>query len=109
MLKLGTLVLFLAAAATTFAGTVYHISLFEPSVIHGSTLKAGDYKVEVEGDKAVIHDGKNVVEAPVKVESTAAKISETQIIGNGNPESGAPLQVEAIRIGGTHTILHFEK
>jgi len=77
--------------------------------ISGTTPKAGDYKVEVEGDKAVIHDGKNVVEAAVKVESTAAKITETQVISNGTPDSGAPMQVEAIRIGGSHIILHFEK
>jgi len=57
----------------------------------------------------VIHDGKNVVEAPVKVESTTAKIAETQVLCNGPADSSAPMQVEAIRIGGTHTILHFEK
>jgi len=72
MLSFGTLALAVASAASS-----YHFSIFEPSVVAGQELKPGDYKVEVNGNKAMIKTGKQIVEAPVTVQDGTEKFSET--------------------------------
>jgi hypothetical protein len=84
------------------ASNSYKVTLFQPSVISGQELKPGDYKVEVNGDKMTIKNGKNSVEAPVKVETGDAKFSSTSVrYDNGNGK----YKVQEIRIGGTTTKL----
>ena len=93
-----TLALAVASAATSF-----NVRFYEPVVINGTTLKPGDYKVEINADKAVIKNGKIVAESPVKVESNEAKYPATSVrLTDG-------IQVEEIRFGGTRTRLVFEK
>lgn len=91
-----------ALAAAASAATRYNITLFQPSVINGTELKPGDYKVEVDGDKAVFKQGKKMFEAPVKLEESKDKYASNTVrylLGG---------KVEEIRIGGTHTKLVFE-
>ena len=92
-----TLALGLASAATS-----YNVTFFEPVVINGTTLKAGEYKVEVNDNKATIKKGKAVAESPVKIESNEAKYPATSVRLAGT-------QLEEIRVGGTRTKLIFEK
>ncbi len=115
-MKLVRLAVLLGAAAAAFAGPVYHVKLSEPSIINGNTLKAGDYRIEIENDKAVISEGHNVVEAPVKVENNPTKFSDTAVLyhvdpaQSATPKGGEPaMLIESIRVGGTHVILNFEK
>lgn len=94
---------FLAAAAMTFAGAASHsLRLFQDSIVAGTTLKAGDYKLTVDGGKAVISQGKQKVEVPVKQETEAAKFGATSVrYTNGDGK----YRISEIRIGGTSTKL----
>ena len=58
MLAFATLALAVASAASS-----YKFSIFQPSTIGGTELKPGDYKVEVNGDKAMIKIGKKTTSA----------------------------------------------
>ena len=115
-MQLTRLAVLLGVAAGAFAGPVYHVKLTEPSVINGSTLKPGDYRVEVNNDTATIREGRHVFEAPVKVETSPTKFDTTAVLyhrADATPSAGAKpgeelMQVESIRIGGTHISLNFE-
>lgn len=99
MLSFGTLALAVASAATS-----YHFSVFEPSFVAGQELKPGDYKIELNGDKAMIKAGKQTVETAVKVENGNEKFPETSVrYANTNGK----MTVQEIRLGGTHTKLVF--
>lgn len=99
MLSFGTLALAVASAASS-----YHFSLFQTSTIAGKELKPGDYKLELNGDKAIIKVGKQTLEAAVKVENAGPKFSETSVrFGTANGK----MTIEEIRIGGTNTKLVF--
>jgi hypothetical protein len=91
------------ALAVAGAATSYNVTFFEPVVVNGTTLKPGDYKVEISDNKAIIKKGKVVAESPVKVESNEAKYPSTSVRLVGGT------QVEEIRVGGTRTRLVFEK
>jgi hypothetical protein len=99
MLSFGTLALAIASAASS-----YHFSLFQPSVVAGKELKPGDYKVELNGDKAIIKAGKQTVEAAVKVETGTEKFSETSVRFD---TTNGKMTVQEIRLGGTNTKLVF--
>ena len=90
------------ALAVASAASSYTVTFFQPVVVNGTTLNAGDYKVEVNDNKAVIKKGKTIAESPVKVENNDAKYSNTSVRLAGS-------QVEEIHLGGTHTRLVFEK
>ena len=90
------------ALAIGSAATTYHVTLFQSSVINGTELKPGDYKVEIKNDKAVFSQGKNTTEAPVKVVEDAQQKYRSNVVRYG-PES----RVQEMRIGGTRTKLVF--
>lgn len=93
---------FLAIAVA--AAKTYTVTLYEPSVVAGKELKAGDYKLEVQGAKAVLSNGKDTVEANVKVEDATSKFGSTTVrytAGSGK------YSVQEIRLGGTKTRLVF--
>lgn len=98
------IIAFTAVALSAAAGAAnrYSVTLFQTSVVNGAELKPGDYKVEVNGDKAIFKQGKKTVEAPVKVQDTDRKFASNTVryLPGG--------KVEEIRIGGTHTKLVFE-
>lgn len=96
LLALGTVALAVASAANG-----YHFTLLEKSMLNGTELKPGDYKIEIDGGKATIRNGKTVAQANVKVENVEQKISSTSVkYVNGT--------VQEIRLGGTKTKLIFE-
>ena len=67
------------AIAFASAGERYSVTLHQPTMVAGTELKPGDYKVEVNGDKATISSGKKSVEAAVKVENADQKFSSTTV------------------------------
>jgi len=98
MLSFAILALAIASADT------YRVTLFQPSVVSGTELKPGDYKLEVTDHKVVISKGKTSVEAAVKVEKADNKFKSTSVrytSGDGK------LTVQEIRLGGTSTRLVF--
>jgi hypothetical protein len=92
------------ALAVASAAANYKVTLFQPSMIAGTELKAGDYKIEVKDNKAVVRSGKTVVEADIKVETAAEKFSSTSVRYNA---ADGKYQVQEIRLGGTNTKLVF--
>jgi hypothetical protein len=100
MLSFGTFALAIASAASS-----YHFSIFQPSFVAGKELKPGDYKIELNGDKATIKVGKQMIEAPVKVENGTEKFVETSV--RYNTATDGKMTVTEIRLGGTTTKLVF--
>jgi hypothetical protein len=92
----------LAVAAASAAS--HKLTLFQPSIVNGTELKPGDYRMEVDGQKVIIKKGRQVVEAPVKVETAESKFANTTVrYQNGD----GSYRVEEIRIGGTKTRVLF--
>lgn len=94
----------LALALASAAEKTYHVTLSEPTSVNGTQLQPGDYKVQMEGDKAVFKMGKTVVEAPAKVENAEHKYSTTQVAIDS---AGKQSKINEIRIGGTNTRIVF--
>jgi len=80
----------------------YHVTLLKPSLVAGKELKPGDYKVEVNNDKAIISKGKQSIETKVKTESSDKKYASTTV---RYEMEGEKYKVQEIGIGGTRTKL----
>jgi len=96
-----TLLFVCLMAAMAFASAkTYNVTFFEPTVIGGTELKAGDYKFEVQDQKLVIKQhGKETTAASVKVETGDSKYSSTTVrYANADGKN----KVEEIRVGGTN-------
>ncbi|MBM3745227.1 MAG: hypothetical protein FJW34_05475 [Acidobacteria bacterium] len=90
---------FLMLALAVACAKTYHVTLFQPSVIGGTELKAGEYRLELNGDKVVLKNGKHVAESTVKVEDNGEKFSRTSVrYDNGDGK----YRVQEIRLGGTN-------
>jgi hypothetical protein len=99
LLTFATFGLAIASAAAT-----HTVTLFQPTMVGGKELKPGVYKVEVKDSTAVLTQGKESVEAPVKAETADSKFSSTSVrLNNG----GGKYRLEEIRVGGTSTRLVF--
>ncbi len=94
-----TLALAIGSAASTDK-----VTLFQSSEVAGKTLKPGEYKISVEGDKVKISGGKETVEATAKVEAADKKFSSTTVRYDG---ADGKNRVQQIQLGGTNTRLVF--
>ena len=92
-----------AAVSLIWAGAMSsRVTLFQPSTLNGVELKPGEYKIQVEGDKLTLQNGKTKAEAAVKIEQNGEKFSSTSIhYMNGDGK----MRITEIRIGGTNTKL----
>jgi hypothetical protein len=88
-LVLGTLGLGMAIAASTYKVTL-------PSDLSAGSvmLKAGDYKVDVEGNQATFRQGKQEIKVPATVEQSTRKFTDTTLESSGT-------NLQAIDLGGT--------
>ncbi len=93
--SLATLALGVASAASS-----YNVKLYDPMWIGSTQLKAGDYKVEMQGDKAVFKSGKNVVEVPATMGTVDKKFSATSFVSE-------KAQLQEIDLGGTTSKILF--
>ena len=95
--------MFAFAASFALAGASnFNVTLFQPSLIGTTELKPGQYKVQVDGSRMTIKNGKNVVEAEVKTEQADSKFSATSVrYQNGDGK----YRITEIRVGGTNTKL----
>jgi hypothetical protein len=95
-LGLVTLGLGMASAASSYKVTL-------PSDLSAGSvmLKAGDYKVEVEGDQATFNQGKQAIPVPATVETSTSKFPYTTVESSG-------MNLQAIDIGGTTTKIVFK-
>jgi len=106
MMKMATLVVCLGTAAMAWASASksYDVTLNKPAQVSGTELKAGDYSIEVAGDKAMIHAGKVAVEASVQVQEGDKKYSSTIVrysLVDGK------YRIREIQLSGTKTMLVF--
>ena len=77
----------------------FTVTLFQPAMIGGTELKAGDYKCEMQDQKIVIKHGQDVTEAAVKVETNQGKYPSTSVTyANADGKN----KIEEIRVGGTN-------
>lgn len=99
----GVLALSVAAFA---ASKTYDVKLSGPAQFGGVQLKAGDYKVKVDGANATFsQEGKNKpVTVPVKLEEGQMKYQYTAVETSG--VAGAE-RIDAIELGGTKTRIEF--
>jgi len=88
------------------AAPVYKVTLTQPAVVAGSVVKPGDYKIVVNGEKAVLTSGKVTLEVPVKVETGKQKFAHTSVESR---EEGGKILLEDIQVGGTTTTLIFSR
>ena len=97
---------FFLVAGLAFAGArSYTVNLFEPATVGTTELKPGEYKIEVNEQKAVIRRGKVQTESPVKVEESETKFDSTVVRYVNNADG--KVHIQEIRIGGTKTRLVF--
>jgi hypothetical protein len=97
------IVLIAAAAMTASAATKsYRVNIPTPAWVGTTELSPGSYKVEVEGDKAVLRNGKTAVEIAVKVESGSYKHSHTAV---AFAKEDSKQVLREIRVGGTTTTI----
>src|SRR5882762_7656660 len=95
------LVLCLATVGLALASAETHrITLFQNSRVNGTELKAGEYKLEVLGDKIVLKSGKVQVEAPAKMESSNSKYNTNSVLYKND---GGKFEIQEIHVGGTKT------
>ena len=99
------LILFATLAVAVASAATYRVKLITPSVVNGTALKAGEYKVEVLDNKAVFTAGKQTAEAKVKVETADQKFGTTSSKYNQSPDGTMKLQ--EMKIGGSNTKLVF--
>ena len=100
LMLFGTLAVAYASAAST-----YRVTMSEPFVIGNTAVKAGDYKIEVDGDKVAFMDGKHeLCTATVKVETGDEKFQKNKV--QYSNEDGK-YHVKAIHLAGTKTTLVF--
>jgi len=91
----------MAVAGTVPVGrTTFRITLSQPSVVNGTVLKPGDYKLNLGEDKITLVQGKFSVEAPAKIETVESKFSDTAI---RYTETAGKQVVAEIRLGGSKT------
>ena len=98
------IVLFVLVAALVFAGSNYNLKVYDSLLVNGKVLKPGEYKLTVTNNTATISQGKEKVEATVKVEETKEKFDATSV--RFVPENGQN-KIQEIRLGGTKTKLVF--
>ena len=86
------------------SGKTYSVTLYQQSIVGSAQLQPGDYKLDVDGSKVTLRNGKKATEAEVKVETGDQKYSSTTVRyqnGDGN------YRIQEIRLGGTKTKLVF--
>jgi len=98
------IILFAMAAAFASAAT-YRVKLLQPTVVAGTTLKAGDYKLEIQDNKVLFTAGKNVAEAKVKVENADQKYTSTSF--RYDRATDGTLKLQELKLAGTNTKLVF--
>lgn len=100
----------LAALATALitvgiaSAKTHTITLYNNSRIAGQDLKSGNYKVEIEGEKVTITNGKQTVEPAAKVEEGSEQYAKTSI---RFVDVDGKKVIREIRLGGSSTKLTF--
>jgi len=96
--------MFVIGIGVASAASSYHVTLYKATTVNGTQLKAGDVKVELQGDKVILKQGKTSVESNVTVQNGSLKFDASTVGYNGD----TPNQLQEIRLGGTSTKILFD-
>jgi hypothetical protein len=96
---------FLVAGLAVASARSYTVNLLQPSMVGTAELKPGEYKIEINDQKAVIHKGKVQTESPVQVEESDTRFDATAV--RYVTSADGKVRIQEIRIGGTKTRLVF--
>ena len=101
-----TIVLLFAATVLAVASAAenYTLTLFQPSVVAGTELKAGDYKLTLNDGHVLFKNGRKKFETDVTVETVEEKYKSTRV---RYKDEGGKLHITEIRLGGTNKKLVF--
>jgi hypothetical protein len=94
----------MAAGLAIASAKTYAIDLFQPVMLGSTELKPGHYTVAVDGDKAVVRNGKLEGQATVKMEDGDRKYDRTSVV---LLNSDGQMHIQEIHIGGTKMKLVF--
>ncbi len=94
------------AAGLAIAADSYSINFAKPVVVGSTEMKPGDYKLELDGNKATLRNKKNSVEADVTVENAGEKYRLTSSCCLGDD---GKYHLQEIRVGGTNTKVLFKE
>jgi hypothetical protein len=92
---LATLALGVASAASG-----YNVKLYDSVWIGATQLKAGEYRVEMQGDKALFKSGKSVIEVPATLGKSDQKYNFTSLVSVDS-------KLHEIDVGGTNAKILF--
>jgi hypothetical protein len=76
------------------AASSYKVKLERPLSVGSTELKAGEYSVELQGNKAVFRSGKSVIEVPATMGKIEQKYRWTSVVTEGS-------NIQEIDFGGT--------
>ena len=82
----------------------YTVTLYQAAKLGNMDLKPGEYRIEVQDQKAVIRNGSLHGEVPVTVDNGTTKHNTTSV--RLVTDSGTT-KIQEIRLGGTKTTLKF--
>jgi hypothetical protein len=101
-MKITSQLFFLATAALGIANaaTPYDVTILDNLSVGRTELKAGDYKVEMQGDKAVFKSGKKTVEIPATLGKSDQVFSSTVFVSQHS-------KLKEIDLGGTQDKIVF--
>jgi lipopolysaccharide export system protein LptA len=104
-MKKALAVMLAVGISAAYAASSYRVTLSKPTTINGTQLSPGECKLELQGDKVVIKQGKTTVESSVTVENGTRKFDLTTVGYSGD---GAGNFVRDIRLAGTTLKLLFD-
>ena len=96
LICLSTLALGIASAASP-----YEVTLLDTFSVGKTELKAGDYKVEMQGDKAAFTNGKKTVLVPATLGKSDQTFASTVFVSQRS-------KLKEIDLGGTQDKIVFE-
>ena len=99
------LIVFAVLAIGVASAETFHVTLFQSTVVKGTELKAGDYKLDLQTNQVVIQNGKTKLEVPVTVDKAEKKFNNTAVRYS---EDRGKYSLREIELGGTKTKLVFE-
>ena len=88
------------AAGIAIAASPYDVQLLDTFSVGKAELKAGDYKVEIQGDKAVFTIGKKTVTVPATLGKSEHTFDSTVIVSQHS-------KLKEIDLGGTQDKILF--
>ena len=91
--------LFLVVALSAAEAKNFPVTLYQPSTVAGTDLKAGEYSVDLKDQKMVLRGGRKAVESAVRVENAVENYTATSV---RYYTVDGKLHMKEIRLGGTN-------